>query len=77
MARTKSGMGTDIDLVRILLLVAVIGASIKAYESDSIPFLVGAVVASLALGWWVTRCWYLDQIEALPTSASQGAVHEG
>lgn len=67
--RTKSGMGTDVDPVRAVLLIAIFFLVYEASSAKTTSLVIGAVIAAVAaavlLGWWVTRAWYLDQIDAM------------
>lgn len=63
--RFKSGMGTDVDPIRMLLVVLPLILAGQAYHHHNLVLLMAAVASAALFGWWVTRAWYLDRIEAL------------
>ncbi len=76
--RTKSGMGGDIDPIRMSLMIGAFAGPLYAFSLVTMPVLamvllgVG-ILCSIGLGWWVTRCWYLDVIEGLKNNSPASA----
>ncbi len=63
--RSKSGMGTDIDPIRLVLALLAFGPAV--YVASRIDndwwgvLIIASVVGGITLGWWVTRNHYLDE----------------
>jgi hypothetical protein len=58
-------MGTDVDPIRMLLVVLPLILAFQSYDHHNLALLIAAVASAALFGWWVTRAWYLDQIDDL------------
>lgn len=73
----KSGMGTDVDPVRmiLILLTGVLGFE-SFYHRGTLGaiLLLGSIVAAIATGWWMTRAFYLGLVESLEATQNENTA---